>query len=422
MNTGARLQSAAPPAGSSSASTTYRATERAIEYEAHEPVTAKGKAEPLLAWRAVSRRASWGIDLSDVRSPLVGRDDERDVLVGALARARTRREPQLVTVVGVPGIGKSRLVRELFRVVDDDPELIVWRQGARSRTVRARRSGDLPRSSRRKRASSSRTVPTTPWRSSPVCRPPPRRRRPRARGSGDTSSASTRRPADAVVGPSEPRRVVRRGGAASWSARRSTAGGPRLRGPPVGGRRLLDFVDELVDRVTDVPLLVVATATAGAARAQAGVGRRQAKRVDDLARASPDETRRVFSPLLRSPRPAGRAAALRCSHTRRQSALRRGVRACSRPAAHRRLSRDAPGLVAARVDGTAGGGEEAPPAAAVLGEVFWTRCSGGPLDGVPWALRRALRTRSSARSSSGASGARRWPAARSTPLRSRARA
>jgi class 3 adenylate cyclase/tetratricopeptide (TPR) repeat protein len=129
VNTGARLQSAAPPGGILVGEHTFRATERAIEYEAHQPVAAKGKAEPVLAWRAMVRRASWGIDVSDARTPLVGRDDERDVLVGALTRARARLEPQLVTVVGVPGIGKSRLVRELFRVVDEDPELIVWRQG-----------------------------------------------------------------------------------------------------------------------------------------------------------------------------------------------------------------------------------------------------------------------------------------------------
>ena len=129
VNTGARLQSAAPPGGILVGEYTFRATERAIEYEVEEPVAAKGKAEPLAIWRAIGRRASYGIDLSDVRSPFVGRNDELDVLVGALARARTRLEPQLVTVVGVPGIGKSRLVRELFQVVDADPEFIVWRQG-----------------------------------------------------------------------------------------------------------------------------------------------------------------------------------------------------------------------------------------------------------------------------------------------------
>ena len=51
------------------------------------------------------------------------------MLVDALERARRELEPQLVTLVGVPGIGKSRLVTELSHVVDRDPDLIWWRQG-----------------------------------------------------------------------------------------------------------------------------------------------------------------------------------------------------------------------------------------------------------------------------------------------------
>ena len=39
------------------------------------------------------------------------------------------RTPQLLTLVGVPGIGKSRLVYELYRIVDAEPELVTWRQG-----------------------------------------------------------------------------------------------------------------------------------------------------------------------------------------------------------------------------------------------------------------------------------------------------
>jgi len=52
-----------------------------------------------------------------------------DVLVGAFDRARASFEPQLVTVVGVPGIGKSRLVGELFQRIGELPDLIWWRQG-----------------------------------------------------------------------------------------------------------------------------------------------------------------------------------------------------------------------------------------------------------------------------------------------------
>ena len=64
-----------------------------------------------------------------LRGELVGRGQELDVLRSALRRVRDERSTQLITLVGVPGIGKSRLLHELSRVADADPELITWRQG-----------------------------------------------------------------------------------------------------------------------------------------------------------------------------------------------------------------------------------------------------------------------------------------------------
>ena len=91
---------------------------------------AKGKAEPVQAWEAVEARARVGVDISGrVRTPLVGRRRELDTLLDAFERARSTRQVQLVTLVGEPGIGKSRLVYELFQTVEHDPELIYWRQG-----------------------------------------------------------------------------------------------------------------------------------------------------------------------------------------------------------------------------------------------------------------------------------------------------
>jgi class 3 adenylate cyclase/tetratricopeptide (TPR) repeat protein len=130
VNTAARLQAAAPVNGILVDESTYRATEPAVVYEEHAPVSAKGKAEPIVVWEAREARARVGVDTVQApRAPMVGRERELDVLVGALARAREERSPQLVTVVGVPGIGKSRLVFELFNHVAADPELISWRQG-----------------------------------------------------------------------------------------------------------------------------------------------------------------------------------------------------------------------------------------------------------------------------------------------------
>ncbi|MGL6278195.1 MAG: adenylate/guanylate cyclase domain-containing protein, partial [Gaiella sp.] len=130
VNTGARLQSAAPAGGIVVGGATHRATERAIAYEEHPPVVAKGKAEPVEAWRAIAPHAAFGLEHGDTgRAPLVGRERELALLVDAFERARRDQRPQLVTLVGVPGIGKSRLVHELSRRVDEDPDLIVWRRG-----------------------------------------------------------------------------------------------------------------------------------------------------------------------------------------------------------------------------------------------------------------------------------------------------
>ncbi len=110
---------------------TYRATERVIDYAEERAVAAKGKSQPLHAWLAVAPRASYGIDISETgRGRLVGRARELDLLADALTRARETREPQLVTLVGVPGIGKSRLVHELFRIVEEDEELDLLAAGS----------------------------------------------------------------------------------------------------------------------------------------------------------------------------------------------------------------------------------------------------------------------------------------------------
>jgi class 3 adenylate cyclase/tetratricopeptide (TPR) repeat protein len=128
INTAARLQSAAPVNGVLVGEATHRATRAAIEYEEREPVEAKGKAHPVAVWRALAARGRITLErMHDTQ--LVGRQQELMLLQGALTRARQELAPQLVTIVGVPGIGKSRLVFELFQLVHDDPELITWRQG-----------------------------------------------------------------------------------------------------------------------------------------------------------------------------------------------------------------------------------------------------------------------------------------------------
>ena len=129
MNTAARIQAAAPVDGILVGRATHRATERMIVYRQHDPVEAKGKMEPVEVWEAVAAVGRVGEVGGDPSLPLVGRDHERALLLGAFARVRVDHSPQLVTLVGVPGIGKSRLVAELGAVVSEDEEIITWRYG-----------------------------------------------------------------------------------------------------------------------------------------------------------------------------------------------------------------------------------------------------------------------------------------------------
>jgi class 3 adenylate cyclase len=130
VNTAARIQSAAPVGGVAVGEQTFRATERVFEYEPLEPVSAKGKAEPLALWRARAARARFGTDITRrYTTPLVGRELEKPLLIGTFERAAQQRSVQLVTVVGEPGVGKSRLVAELFAYLGTKPELTRWRQG-----------------------------------------------------------------------------------------------------------------------------------------------------------------------------------------------------------------------------------------------------------------------------------------------------
>ena len=122
----------------------------------------RARRAPVAVYEALQARARYGVDVRQIgRTPLVGRERELDALTAALARARTEREPQLVTIVGVPGIGKSRLVFELFRGLHAEPDLTTWRQG-RSPPLRRRRlllgarrdrqgAGRHPRHRRRRR-------------------------------------------------------------------------------------------------------------------------------------------------------------------------------------------------------------------------------------------------------------------------------
>ena len=130
INTSARLEASAAPGTVVVGELTHRLTERVITYRRLAPVSVKGKARPLTRWQALEPVARLGWEATGGRlSPLVGRDSERDFLVNLLRRVIDTRTPQVALIIGDPGIGKTRLVRELFTVVDTGREVITWRHG-----------------------------------------------------------------------------------------------------------------------------------------------------------------------------------------------------------------------------------------------------------------------------------------------------
>jgi class 3 adenylate cyclase/tetratricopeptide (TPR) repeat protein len=112
MNTAARIQGGAPINGIVVGELTYERTKHAIEYREAEPVVAKGKTEPVPIWEVLqarelpSRREGRG-------GALIGREDELAKVLGLWERVVAERLPGLATVVGSPGIGKSRLLEEV---------------------------------------------------------------------------------------------------------------------------------------------------------------------------------------------------------------------------------------------------------------------------------------------------------------------
>jgi predicted ATPase/class 3 adenylate cyclase len=130
VNTAARIQTAAPVGGVAVSEETFRQTERVFVYEPLAPVEVKGKSEPVPLYRAIEARARFGSDLIRTQETLfVGRDVEKTLMQGLFDRCARDSAFELVTLVGEPGVGKSRLCAELFRYVDERSELVRWRQG-----------------------------------------------------------------------------------------------------------------------------------------------------------------------------------------------------------------------------------------------------------------------------------------------------
>jgi len=260
VNTASRLQGVAPVGGIAVGEATYRATAGIFEYRELAPAVVKGKDAPIPIWQPTAATARFGVDVQRGQAAtFIGREDELELLRRTYARAVREPSVQLVTIVGEPGVGKTRLVRELLTFVDDQPELVTWRQGrclpygdgitfwALGEIVKA--EGGILESDSPEQA-------------------------------GDKLGATLERLADAadrdwlrlrlapLVGAPLPETAGTLDQEEAFTAWRRFLEALAVRGPLVtviddlhwADQGMLDFVDHLVDWASDVPLLIVCSA------------------------------------------------------------------------------------------------------------------------------------------------------------------
>jgi len=131
VNTASRLQSAAEPGTVLVGEKTYNSVASSIACTPVEPLTLKGKAEQIPAWRALRVLSEMGGSGRGTgpEPPFGGRDEELRQAKELLHATGREGRPRLLHVSGVAGIGKSRLVWELQKYVDGLTETFFWHQG-----------------------------------------------------------------------------------------------------------------------------------------------------------------------------------------------------------------------------------------------------------------------------------------------------
>jgi class 3 adenylate cyclase/tetratricopeptide (TPR) repeat protein len=129
VNVAARIQSEARPGAVLITADTHAELHDVIEAEHRGVISVKGKTEPVEAWEVVSWKGSLRRrrGLAGLSSPMVGRDAEMARLAALVPILRAGRG-RLAVIIGEPGIGKSRLLRELRESQSGDgaPE---WHEG-----------------------------------------------------------------------------------------------------------------------------------------------------------------------------------------------------------------------------------------------------------------------------------------------------
>jgi class 3 adenylate cyclase/tetratricopeptide (TPR) repeat protein len=131
VNTASRIQAAAPAGSVFVGEATRRATEAAIAYEDAGLHELKGKAQAVPLWRALRVVAMRGGALRSegLEAPFVGRDAELRAIKEMFHAAIDQAKAHMACVIGIAGIGKSRLSWEFYKYIDGLADTIRWHRG-----------------------------------------------------------------------------------------------------------------------------------------------------------------------------------------------------------------------------------------------------------------------------------------------------
>src|SRR4051812_23104221 len=127
LNVAARLEQAATDGEVLVGPDTYRLVRGEARLEPRAPLNLKGKARALSTWRLIDGSRPERQAEPRMTAPLVAREAELERLRGAFGEAVAARECRLVTIVGSPGVGKSRLAAELADVLGSSARVLAAR-------------------------------------------------------------------------------------------------------------------------------------------------------------------------------------------------------------------------------------------------------------------------------------------------------
>ena len=127
VNVAARLEAAATPGEILLGPDTHALVRAAVTAEALEPLPLKGKAEPVPAWRLMEVLDTTYRHVRPLEAPLVGRRRPLRLLDEAFRESVEERICHLFTILGVAGVGKSRLVDEFTASLGDQARLATGR-------------------------------------------------------------------------------------------------------------------------------------------------------------------------------------------------------------------------------------------------------------------------------------------------------